>query len=217
MRHDDFAARVVAEYELLLLALEGRYQRIRAPGIEVSPRVVADLQRDAVGLFTTFLGTAIAEIDRYTAQMLSDASDDLRSSIVQRRTALAAYLNSFMVANVTQVVKAARTGLEGISALLKHATGAQGALVQARAGRIDWRALDTSGRTWPALTLMQTVMRDFAYQCYVDAELARYEAAGQDVVQTSKGPVRLDELDELRQTYFHPNASTTIEEPHVQA
>lgn len=217
MRYDDFAARVVAEYELLLLALEGRYQRIRAPGVEVTPRVIGELQRDALGLYQTFLRNAIAEIDRYSYPLLEDASDELRSQIIARRTALAGYLNSFMVDNVHQVVKAARTGVQNVASLLKHATGAQGALVQARAGRIEWKATDTSGRTWSAITLMQTVMRDFAYQCYVDAELASYEAAGLDVVQTSKGPVSLADLEELRSTYFHPNAHTTIEELHVQA
>jgi hypothetical protein len=216
MRYDDFAARVVAEYELLLMALEGRYQRIRAPGVEVTPRVINDLQRDAVGLFSTFLRTAIAEIDRYTAPMLSDGSDELRSSIIQRRTDLASYLNAFMVGNVLQVTKAARTGVLGVAALLKNATGAQGALVQARAGRIEWKATDTSGRTWQAITLMQTVMRDFAYQCYVDFELDAADAAGLDTVMTSKGPVSLADLEELRSRYFHPNAHTTFEEPHVQ-
>lgn len=216
MRYDDFAARVVAEYELLLLALEGRYQRIRAPGVEVTPRVIADLRGDALGLYQTFLRSAIAEIDHYSYPLLKDASDELRSQIITRRTAVAAYLNSFMVDNVHQVVKAARTGVQNVASLLKHATGAQGALVQARAGRIEWKATDTSGRTWPAITLMQTVMRDFAYQCYVDFELAAAEAAGLDTVMTNKGPVSMTDLEEQRQRYFHPNARTTFEEQHVQ-
>lgn len=215
--HDDFAAALVADYELLLMALEGRYQRVRSPGVEVTPRVVADLRGDALGLFQTFLQRAIAEIDHITHPLLADGSDELRSQIIARRTDVATYLNLFMLDNVAQVTKATRTGVQGISALLKHATGAQGALVQVRAGRIDWKVRDTSGRTWDALTLMRVVMRDFAYQCHVDAEVDRYRQAGLDAVLTSKGPLSLTDLEEMRDIYFHPNAHTVIEELHVQA
>lgn len=215
MGYDDLAARVSAEYELLLMALEGRYQRIRGPGVVVTPRAINELQRDALGLTQTFLNIANAELTNYVNPMLADASEELAAHLIYRKRVCVAYLRSITHENVAQVAKAARTGIQGVTSLLKQAHGAMGVLVQARAGRIDFKATDTNGRRWPAQALVRVVVRDCAYQCYVDAEAAEYQTLGLDEVQTSKGPISLDDLNTHRNRLFHPNATTTILEPHV--
>ncbi len=216
-RYDDLTERLVAEYELLLMAMEGRYLRIRAPGVVVTPGVVGAAQRDLFKLTETFFGIATTEVLDYLAPMLADATDELRDALIARRHDLLKAVFDIAQGNVMQISQMTKTGVSGIADLLKHAGGAQGLLVQARAGRIDFKASDTSGRRWPAALLFRVIVRDFAYQSYIDWMVSKHIAHDIDVMQTSKGPVPLESLPEVRADLFHPNARTVIEEPHVQA
>ena len=43
MTFSDLTARLTAEYDLFLFALSGRYQQLRAPGGQITPRAILDL------------------------------------------------------------------------------------------------------------------------------------------------------------------------------
>lgn len=217
MIFDDLATRLAGEYQLLLLALTGRYQQVRAPGVEVTPRAVADLSHDAHQLAQTFYVIAETTIDDYLRPMIENGSDELADGLVMRKKEALALIRGTLLENVRQVMKLTRTGVGGVGSLLQGATGSIGLLVQRQAGRIDFIARDTAGRKWNALLLVKTVVRDMAYQAWIDAQAEQIRIAGHDQAITSKGQVfDLTELESVRSEYFHPN-SNNIMVPHVSS
>jgi hypothetical protein len=215
MLYDDLARDVHAQYGLMLWALAGRYHQMRAPGAVVTPHALVGLRTDTTGIAQTFLSGAEREIEHYLASLLSDASDELASALVTSKKVLLAQVRAMVLENMRQINRMARTGAAGPADMLKGATGAVGLLIQSKAGQVVFKATDTSGRKWMAEALMRTIVRDFAYQAYVQTQLDQYAQTGLDTVMTSKGPATLNELQAQWESYFHPNAHTTIADPYV--
>lgn len=221
MIFDDLAQRLSAEYDLFLFALSGRYQQMRSPGVEVTPRAISELNFDAHTLGETFYQLAEREIDEYLRPLLLDASDELASGLVVRKKELLTLIRAVLFENVQTVMKLSRTGMQGASALLKNAHGAIGMLVQRQAGRIDFRVTDTAGRKWDARKLFAVIVRDFAYQAWIDHEVQRLMLAGVDLIQTPNGRVLSlfgtrghENFADARDNVFHIN-SKQIMVPYV--
>lgn len=223
MVFDDLAKQLTAEYELFLFALSGRYQTLRSPGVEITPRSIALLSQGAHTLLQTFYKTAKSSIEEYLRTMLADASDELAAALTERKMLLLAGVRAMLLENVQHVVHQARFGGHGVQDLLMGTSGAIGSLVQLRVGRIEFRATDTAGRKWDAHKLFHITVRDFAYQAWLDNEADRLLAAGVDVVETQNGAVMslsgapgYESFADVRGAVFHFN-STQIMVPHVSS
>ena len=215
MVFDDLATRLSAEYALFLFALTGRYQQLRAPGVEITPRAIADLHSDTFKLVGTFYEIAERDFDDYLRPMLAEASDDVSDGLVTRKMVALAHIRAMLLENAHQVTKMARTGVTGVGSLLKGSAGAIGLLVQRQAGKIEFKVTDTSGRKWQAEKLFRVVARDFAYQAWIDKQIADMRAASVDMATNGVNAVfSLDEFEELRGEYFHINSSA-IPTPYV--
>lgn len=220
MNFDDLATRLDAEYSLFLFALTGRYQQMRAPGTEVSPRAISDLDDEAHQLASTFFNTAALSIEGYLQPMLEEASEALREKLLDRKVQVLRAIRAMVLENVQQVVRLARVG-GGYGAAMKGATGAIGLLIQRQAGKIEFKVSDRAGRKWAAKTFMHLVVRDFAYQSWIDFAAESFTESGHDLMQTSKGEVfsLLGSDGYLpfamaRPLYFHPN-SHRLMSPYV--
>lgn len=221
MLFDDLATRLSAEYDLFLYALSGRYQQMRAPGVAVTPRAVTDLNHTAHELANTFYAIAATEIENYLRPMLADATESVSDGLVVRKKEALSHLRAMLLENLHQIVKTARTGITGPADMLKGASGAIGMWVQRQAGKIQFKTTDTAGRKWDADKLFKVVMRDFAYQAWLDFEADRYAQAGQDLMQTPKGRIfsllettDYDSFEAVRPEVFHIN-SNEIMVPYV--
>lgn len=221
MLFDALATRLSAEYDLFLYALSGRYQQMRAPGVAVTPRAVNDLNHTAHELANTFYLIASDEIDNYLRPMLADATESVSDGMVVRKKEALSHLRAMLLENLHQIVKTARTGISGAGDMLQGKTGAIGLLLQRQAGKIQFKTTDTSGRKWDADKLLKVVMRDFAYQAWLDFEADRYAQAGQDLMQTPKGRIfsllettDYDSFEAVRPEVFHIN-SNEIMVPYV--
>lgn len=221
MTFDDLATRHAAEYALFLFALSGRYQQMRAPGAEIHPNAISDLYFDATQLSATFYDIASDSLDRYLEPMLAEASDDVADVLVTRKKEALAHIRAMTLENVRQVVTMARTGSHGIADILKGATGAIGLLVQRQAGKIQFKATDTSGRKWDADKLLRVIVRDFAYQSWLDCQADGFARAGYDLMQTPNGRVfsllettGYESFEAVRPEIFHIN-SNQIMVPYV--
>ena len=227
MTFDDLATRLTAEYALFLLALSGRYQQMRAPGAEIHPNAISDLYFDATQLSATFYDIASDSLGRYLEPMLAEASDGVANVLVTRKKEALAHIRAMTLENVRQVVTMARTGSRGIADILKGATGAIGLLVQCQAGKIQFKVTDTSGRKWGAEKLLRVIVRDFAYQSWIDFRLGQIVAQGYDqaaavardadgnvvakAVFSISGEGRGPSLSEIRNLVFHPNSNNDVE------
>lgn len=229
LRCDEFAGRVVAAYELFLFALNGRYQQMRAPGVEITPRALRDLQVDAYALGKTFVKIAETEVSNYLRPLLEDSSDELRSALTVREKEVLALVRGMVIENVKQAGKVGRTGIGGFSDLLRSAHGGIGLLVQRSVGTIGFKVTDTSGRKWEPAKLMQVVVRDFGYQADIDAFVSHRRAAGDNLAAAVwiNGGYIMDQFvfaigesdthpafEDIRETVFHPN-SKAIVTPYV--
>lgn len=221
MGFDDFVARAMENYNMLLLALTGRYLQLRTPGAEVTPRAVIDLERAVIALSATHYATAMSAIDLYLQKLLKDASEELVSALYQRKLHALALIRGMLAENVAQVVRLAKVGSSGLGSMLS-AHGAMGLLVQRQAGAIQFRVADSSGRKWAAKVLMRTALRDFAYQSWIDFSLADVKRAGVDRFEVRYPDaarnitVSLADLTEKqRNLIFHVN-STALVESYVQ-
>ena len=221
MNFDDLAMRLDAEYNLFLFALMGRYQQMRAPGVGVSPKAIADLNSEAHQLASTFYQTAASSLEGYLQPLLEEASEALSDKLTASKADTLNTIRSMLLENVQQVVHLGKTGVQGVGALLKGAAGATGLLVQRQAGKIDFKASDSSGRKWNARTLMWVVVRDFAYQAWIDFEVEAFAESGHDLMQTTKGQVfsllgtdGYPTFAMIRAIHFHPNSHSQMR-PYV--
>lgn len=212
-----------AEYRLFLFALLGRYQSLKAPGVELTPRALVELEVDAYGFGRTFMASARGAIDAATDIFTSDLPSDAQDGIVARKLELEARLRAIVVENVRQMLHMTKTGVGGVVDMLKNVEGATGLLVQRLAGNPVFVARDSAGRKWEAKKLVHFLTRDFAYQATLDRQVAELEAAGQDVVQTTYGQTLslsgaegYEAFDHVRATYFHPNSNNLLVTADVQ-
>lgn len=222
MVFDDLAVRIAAQFDLYLFALAGRYHQMRAPGIEVTPRAIVDLCDDVRALNKTFYQTASTELDVYLAAVGMDAGNKTLDGLHERKQALQAYLRDIVLDCADQVIKMAKTGRGTFADLLKNAHGAMGLLAQRQAGKIEFKAYDTAGRSWNAKRLVYAVVRDAAYQSFIDIQVDDLLRATGDLVLTSHGQVLslrgtdgYPSFASQRDFLFHPNSTTVIVSHYV--
>jgi hypothetical protein len=221
MRYEEFASSMMADYELYLYALMGRYQAIRAPGVEVTPQVVRLLEVDAYRLSKTFSQIASETIKGYANPMIAASSEEFVDSLAQRKKEVEVLIQSIVIENVRQIIHMTKTGFGGYISMLKDASGGMGLLVQQKIGTVEFKVTDTSGRKWEAKRLMRVIARDYAYQSWLDWQASTYLDADYDIMKAKndflfslKGTEGYPSFEEVRGLIFHPNSNSTMV-PHV--
>jgi hypothetical protein len=222
--YDDLADRLTSEYGLLLFALFGRYQSMQAPGVEITPKALVDLQVDAYALGRAFYDIAKTEIDAYLRPMHVGDSEELDVALTHRKQEVLTLVRKMVVENVQQVTKLGRTGLGDYSRLIRDAHSATGLLIQRKVGTIDFKTTDTSDRKWDAKTLMRVVIRDFGYQSWLDTQFDEILASGTDLAtayRNNESGIDMtfsitgdtpgyEALDDIRSRIFHPNSTLLV-------
>jgi hypothetical protein len=224
MVYVDFTKRIIDDYTLFLFALTGRYQSSRAQCLAAHLNARCALESDAYALASLFMSGAATDLSDYLGQMIVDAPEEVVSMMMKRRANALSLISGILVENVNTVKSLARIGAKDYANMLRDAHGAIGMLIQQKSVSIDFKATDTSNRKWNAQTLMYVVIRDFAYQTWVDSQASQFAAAGNDLM-TIPGGVRVfslldtagyESLSDVRAVVFHPN-SNAIMVPYVSS
>ncbi len=220
MTYDEFATEVASEYSLFLFALSGAYLARVSPGRQVTPLLVKEFRADARRLSETFFDQLDRSVDSF---MVTFGFGDTDS---ERETAFLNATHGMVAVNLAQINKQMISGSVNFGNVLKNASGAIGLLVQKKLGMIDFKIPDAAGRMWNAETLFRMTARDFAYQTYIDEQVAELRAGGNKLAKviypdpTHKNHDGIISLDEeidgyptfasVRKVIFHPNANAEL-------
>lgn len=216
MVFDELTAIIGEEYLMFQMALNGRYLQLRAPGVEVSPRAVNDIKRDIAKLAESFINAATTLIASYADSEGAGRSKEVQSRIELRRALIAAQVRTIAYENVADVIKATRVGIGGIGDLLVRDAGAVGLLMQSRTDKIEFTSKDTSGRRWKSAMLLKVIVRDYAYQSFIDRQVDEMAEEGETHFAVIKqdgsvvGEYPVADLQEVRDTVFHPNSHNMV-------
>lgn len=137
----------------------------------------------------------------------------IASSVVEQSNRQAA----FGKANPLKAIQAKKLGV-----------GAIGLLAQRRLANPDFKVRDTSGRQWDGEKLIDVIVRDCAYQMFIDGQIAQAKADGAQFVTldhpNDDHPMRgltlqLNSPDwqRVRDETFHVNSNLTVLYGSVQA
>lgn len=223
MKYDQFASTLAADYEMFTAAITGYYLSVGAAGSKLSPRSVAVLKAECDRLATRFLEGANAN----TAQYLADLNaGDATAALDTHRAQFMFTLTSIVIKNVEDVINRLKGGDNNMKSLMVGSTGAIGQLLQRRFEKPSFESRDASGRKWKSLPLVRVVARDFAYQSFVDAEVADLKMHGFKVAEVvypnstheSHGTLvsltgvaqGMASFAAARTTYFHPNSHARL-------
>ena len=204
MRYDDFAQRLESEYSLFLFALSGRYLSLIAPGADVSPMMIGELERGAWALRKTFLALANESVANYlgTTELASvkalarDFNDALEMATWQNVTMLEARMRG---------VKA------GTLDVMDRMHGAMGLLLQRKLASPEFVVTATSGRSYNAIPFVKTQARQFAYQSELHLQMDALSAQG-DLAQ-----VQYDDPDHPHHGLVFSISGTTPGYPSFEA
>lgn len=169
--------------------------------------------------------SGLMTVDSFVTTASNTTRDYLRGLGVGIDTgALVGYLNqihSIAATNLADLItRLATPAGPGIGSVLTRPAGAMCQLARQAQATAQLAARDGAGRRWQADKLVALLTRDFAYQAYVDATLAKIEAAGHHTVRlTYPDPthrnqgltLHLAEVPAMRKALFHPNATARLE------
>jgi len=166
MIFDDFATKLKQDYDLFLFALAGRYLTLMAPGAEVSPHMVRQMQEQGAALAKTFLSSASARVDDF-AQSYPLADSDVRSARFKRE------LSNIAAQNIYTLMQRMKGGAQNTLAGVKEAHGAIGLLLQQKLSNPDFRIKTPKGRSFDAASYLLAEARNYAYQSWIEFTLAQ--------------------------------------------
>lgn len=226
MEQTNFAAQVVDEHELFLLALNGRYLQLLQPGSKPTPRDVVDFSHWAHGARAA-LRARMSEKASALVTLLAPADEKVTT---ERMQALAEGFDAdfahITAANVQVVVNALRAGRDDLGKMFTRAVGgAMGQLLISKVQKIDFTVRDSAGRKWDSSRFMSFVAREFVYRVQLLKQLSAvgdglaevfYPDHEEDgLVFSPKGtdPAHPSFAD-LEKTVFHPNSKAEVV-PHV--
>ena len=224
--YDDMGKSLTDEFELFLMALSGRYAQLRAPGVEVTPVAVNTLRRDMDGLANVFLNSLYGHMKTYSEDLYPAASEELSAELVYMRRTAMATVRGFVQQAIKQVDHMTLNGTANVASVLRDGGhGAMGFLIQKSLSAISFKLVDSSQRRWNAAVLFKVVVRDWAYQSWIKAELESLRDSdvdlvdtGKDVIISLKGSPKHPTFEYARDVLnlFHVNATATLK-PYVQA
>lgn len=129
-----------------------------------------------------------------------------------------AQLNSIAVQLIQKANRAIATGIGNGAALTlgNKAHGGMGQLVAKVSQTLDLSVKDSAGRTWKNPSkLVQTIVRDVAYQSAVEKEIAKIYTQSLMHFQVNGERYAVSQFDSVRSKLFHPNSNNLPEQVHV--
>lgn len=179
----DFAARQAEGFRIFTASVAGLRAAASAAGLSIpnpsTKRAINELGRSYVASVRYEAARFMADHHAEGAEVLAGRADARFEASMHAVTSL-----------VGQIVAKSNRELTpemGLSKLLQGHAGAIGLLIQNRAAHPTFQVKDTSGRTWEAGKLYSVVIRDFAYQTYIDHQFAEAMSAGEATVESSDG------------------------------
>lgn len=221
--YEDLAARYKAAFRMLCTALAGERALSAAAGLPAgSHRQWSRAHEFAAG----FSKDAKTEFLRFHTDLLANASAHVRYRCDVRLNGVLMELLRLTQDVVKQNNRQAAFGaLNPLNALDgRIGAGALGQLAQRRLANPSFKVRDSAGREWDGEALVWTLVRDYAYQTYIDARLDEAAHEGREYVElTHPNPDhpeygRLMPLDDwaLRDEIFHINSRLDIADAAVQ-
>jgi len=209
MEHDRYTQTIRAEYEAFTARLSAQYLTVAGNGMDA----VASFRLAGLGMISALLGRAIALTNDYLAPLGGGVVRDARELpwLDQLRQIAIKNLNDL-------IVKLMGGGLRQAD-MLNRPAGAFGALLQKKLEAPRLTVRDRAGRAWKADALVAGYARDFAYQAYLDAQIARLKEEGAQVAtivypdpthRNHGMQVNLADIDQVRKTIFHPNSNARL-------
>jgi hypothetical protein len=155
-------------------------------------------------------GDAVADIYRFNHEILDVARGRVRDAL---------RLDEDSVFSTTRKIrlKASMLAQRGMGEPVAMTFAKQGAL-----GAIAFKRMDRAGRQWSSDIYSRTVTRGMLVTAYVDNYLMSVLSNGQDLAKTTSDEGTdlvfsitgttpgYPSLEEIRDTYFHPNASRLV-------
>lgn len=219
--YDDLGRRQADRFRIFATAVAGERALAAAAGLPPGSlrqfsrsdsfrrAFIEDLRLDLVryhGEFTVMFDPETAA--NSLARIFNTVMDAHRiaSSVVDQSNRQA----TFGKANPMGAIQAKRLGV-----------GAIGQLAQKRLANPDFKARDTSGRQWDGEKLIEVIVRDCAYQMFIDGQIAQAKADGAEFVvldhPNDGHPMRgltlqlnSPEWQRVRNETFHVNSNLTV-------
>lgn len=170
-------------------------------------------------------------LQRFHEDYLGNASTEFSQRSALRFAWLVLDLSRISGEIVQQSIRQATFGKEAPISILKGSrmgAGAIGRLAQQRLANPDFKVSDSAGRKWDGEKLVQTLVRDFAYQAFIDHQFDQAIKDGADFV-TIEHPDGWDHPEhgtlislhhdwlEVRDRTFHINSNLTISHVSVSS
>lgn len=215
---DGLVKETQASFDLFLLAVKGRYLAVGTSHRAVTPAVISELRVGAGSNADSTLSAILNSADSFIAIVSTLADEKTYARIQSRRVALENELKrifSGCIESVVRDMKRTTTHLD--------VHGAMGLLAQRRASEPIFEVRDKAGRNWQADKLLLVVMRDFAYQSYLDARLHEISLKTDLAVVTYQNQDHPNNglifsisghtspaLSDIRRKVFHPNSQAKV-------
>jgi len=203
-----YASETAVDYAGFAAGLTARYLTVRA-GREITPSAVHELRMSGLAAVVSFVSRASERADRYLYNLTNGDALIARERHVNE-------LRSIAVGNANDLATRLMAGTPRLASLLNREAGAIGQLLAAKVETVELTATDRSGRRWPADKLVALVAREFAYNAFIDQQLA---TIGTDMVEVihpdpshAHNGVKLykHELGAYRRAIFHPNSQAQV-------
>lgn len=164
MIYDAIADTLKQEYNLFLFALAGRYLTLMAPGADVTPMMVRQMEEQGTALAKTFTSSAKALVSDFARSHTSARSDALYEQFVKM-------VDNITAQNINTLTQRMKGGAQNTLAGVKDAHGAIGLLLQQKLANPDFRVKTPKGRSFDAVAFFYAEARNFAYQSWVESTL----------------------------------------------
>ena len=209
-----------AAFDLFLFAARGRYLTMTTSHTAVTPDAVAALHAQCTAMAEATLSSIERSLDAYVALVGVLSNQNTIDGIEARRGRLLGQLYRVLTTCVTSIGRDLKRSSRRLDV---H--GAMGLLAQQRAASPVFEVADAAGRMWRAEVLVPTMVRDFAYQAYLDAQLCELTDKGDlatviysDSAHANHGLVfsisgltpGYPTLADIRASIFHPNTSAKV-------
>lgn len=181
-----------------IMALNGAFFTSRKVGVQTTPYDIEMGMRNIQTASYIFNNNLKDIINNYDSGSYTQATQDK--------------LNSIAVQLIKKGNHAIRTGIGSPSAAIlgNSAHGAMGLLVARSVQSLDLSVKDSAGRTWKdPVKLIQTIVRDHAYQFEVTRQYEALRASGEALFTTgdSGNTYPINSFQKVRNELFHPNSN----------
>lgn len=224
---DDLGQRIAGRFKIFASAVAG--QRATAAAAGVAPRSLKMWQRCA-GMQEQFHSDLSADLEGYLHKHMPDPKDVFKDRGYGRYAFTLFDVRNIASQVIAQSGREAALGPKGMNLIdaTKGKTGAIGLLVQERLANPTFKVRDSAGREWDAHRLVHVLVRNFAYQTFIDGQFVRLIESG----RTETTLVHPNDKHELhgvpfstageswlaqRDQIFHINSNLTIEHGTVSA